>query len=156
MFGSRPRPAAVSLALLISALLAAFFAAHASGAVRLEETSGFESSLYSSSSSGKSASLTITRPAGVQPGDVMLAGVTARLSSSGRITAPNGWTQIRRDSNIGGTALTQALYYKVADSSDFGPFTWRFSSMTGVAGGIVAFHGVDPNAPVRALSLIHI
>jgi hypothetical protein len=75
---------------------------------------------------GKSASLTILRPAGALPGDLMFAGLTVRLSASERITAPSGWLQILRDSNIGGTSLTQALYYKIVDSSDFGPLTWRF------------------------------
>src|SRR6266545_1124752 len=108
MSGSRPRPAAALLALFLFGVLAAAFAPQASGVVRLDESqtsgasnSSSETSAYSSSSSGRSSSLTIARPAGVLPGDLMLAGVTARLSSSAQITPPSGWMQVRRDSNIG-------------------------------------------------------
>jgi hypothetical protein len=159
MFGSRPRPAAAALALFLSGVLAAALAPQAFGLVVFEEAqlSGITNtssgtSTHSSSSSGKSSSLRIARPVGVLPGDLMLAGLTARLSSSAQITPPSGWRQVRRDSNIGGATLTQALYYKTADSSDFGPFTWRFSSSTGVAGGIIAFSGLEQSAPVRASS----
>src|SRR5262245_56669595 len=153
MLGSRPRPAAISLVALLCAACAAVFAPHASGRVLLNEPAGnYASNSLNSSGAGKSSSMSLMKPGGVVPGDVMLAGVTARLASNARILAPNGWTLIRRDSNVGGTALTQALYYKVADSTDFGPFTWRFSTNTGFDGGITAFRGLDPTAPVRGVS----
>jgi hypothetical protein len=47
--------------------------------------------------------------------------VTARLSPGGSITGPAGWTLIRRDSNIGGAALSQVLYFMVATRSSSRP-----------------------------------
>src|SRR5215204_981527 len=66
----------------------------------------------------RASSLTVPNPGGVS-GEVVVGVVTARLSGSGSITAPFGWTEVRRDSNIGGAALSQALYTKVV--SDFEP-----------------------------------
>ena len=45
--------------------------------------------------------------------------------------------------------LTQAIYVRVATSSE--PFTtvWRVGSATGVAAGVAAYRGVDDNRPVQ-------
>ena len=102
--------------------------------------------------SSKSSSLTIARPSGVVGGHVMIAALTPRLSPSGTITAPLGWTLIRRDKNIGGTSLSQALFYKVVSTLEPSSYTWRFSSNVGATGGITAFGGVDTVAPVAANS----
>ena len=43
--------------------------------------------------------VTIQRPSTAVAGDVLVASVNARLSSSDSITAPTGWSLIRRDSS---------------------------------------------------------
>jgi len=92
-------------------------------------------------------------PPETQAGDLLLATVTARLSSRGRISPQGGWRRVRETSNVGGPALTQAVYYKFADASDPGRLqTWHFSSAAGAAGGVLAFGGVDPDAPIQAAS----
>ena len=93
--------------------------------------------------------ITIARPAGM-PGDLMLAVVTARLSPSGTISAPPGWTVVRRDSNVGGTALSQLLSYKLMTTLEPGSYTWRFSASVGATGGISTFANVDPVMPLNA------
>src|SRR6188508_2275246 len=54
--------------------------------------------------------LSLQRPSTTTAGDVLVASVNARLTGSAAITAPSGWTLIRRDSSVPGTRpLSQAL-----------------------------------------------
>ena len=59
---------------------------------------------------------------------------------------------MRRDSCVGpgNAVLTQAIYVRVATSSE--PFTtvWRVGSATGVAAGVAAYRGVDDDRPVQS------
>src|SRR5215207_5160413 len=161
MFGSRPRR--TDVVLMITAFLgvtalagAATPTAWGSQLMDPEESAvaperGIRVDGGSSSrTSSKSSSLTIARPSGVVVGNVMISAVTPRLSGSGTITGPLGWTLIRRDSNIGGTSLSQALFYKVATAFEPASYTWRFSSSVGATGEITSFAGVDTFAPVVA------
>ena len=62
---------------------------------------------------------TVARPATTTSGDVLIVSIDARLPSTASLTPPTGWSLIRRDSSTPGyPALTQALYYKVAGSSE--------------------------------------
>jgi hypothetical protein len=165
VFGCRPRTIVVSLAVAAAlgaigpsvpakAMLAwegsTYAATDAAPALTGDSTITWRSTL-SSATDSRSSSLTVGQPEGVVAGDLMLAAITAR--HSGSITAPAGWTLIRRDSNSSGSTLTQALYYKVVDAADNGSsYTWRFSASVGAAGGIMDFAGVDPAAPVVAHS----
>jgi parallel beta-helix repeat protein len=97
---------------------------------------------------GSASSLTIARPAGVQAGDVLVAGVTTRLSPTGAITAPAGWSLVRRDVAAGGANLLQAAFVRVTGAAEPGAYTWAFSSSTGAAGTIVAYGGIDTASPV--------
>ena len=92
--------------------------------------------------------LTIAQPPLVA-GDVMVAVITPRLSGGGAIGAPAGWTRVRRDSNIGGASLSQALYVKVATMFEPPSYRWTFSSPVDSTGGVTAFLGVDTLAPVQ-------
>ena len=78
----------------------------------------------------------------------MLAVVTVRLSGSETITAPFGWTLIRRDGSTSGAALSQVLLFRVATALEPAFYTWTFSSTAGATGGISAFGGVDVLSPV--------
>ena len=59
----------------------------------------------------RASSLTVPNPGGLG-GELLVGVVTARLSGGGSITAPVGWIEVRRDSNIGGAALSQALVHQ--------------------------------------------
>ena len=138
---TRTRALLTALAVLVLALPAA-----ASAAPTLRGSS-------SAASSAPTTVLTIARPAGVAAGDVLVAHVTARLSTSGRITAPDGWTLVRRDVNVAPYAsLTQEAYVKVAGSSEPASFRWTFSARVGAGGAIMAYSGVDTGSPVLASS----
>jgi hypothetical protein len=99
-----------------------------------------------------SAAVTVSRPAGLVAGDVLVASVSARAAATTPITAPAGWTQVRRDacSGSGGVLLTQALFVRVASPSEPPSTLWRLGAATGVAAGVSAYRGVDGAAPVQS------
>jgi parallel beta-helix repeat protein len=94
------------------------------------------------------AEVVVSRPAGVVPGDVMVAQFTYRGSVGAR--APSGWSLIRSDDYLSGTH--QATYSKVAGEGE--PSTYAFSSPSaqGKGVGIVAWRGIDTSRPVAASS----
>ena len=106
---------------------------------------------------GSSTSLTVAKPSGVAAGDTMIAAVDVRVAASVTLVAPSGWTLIRRDSNTSGyAALTQALYYRIAGSSEPGSWTWTFGASAAAAGAVVSFSGVDTTSPVDAHSGVYV
>jgi hypothetical protein len=80
--------------------------------------------------------------------DVLLAQITVRGGTGTTITAPAGWTQVRRDDS--GTTLAQAVYVLVAGASEPASYTWTFSSSQKASGGIAAYSGVNTATPVNA------
>jgi hypothetical protein len=85
-------------------------------------------------------SFSLSRPAGVAGGDVMLAAVS--LSETVTVTPPTGWTQVRVETN--GSTMRQAIYRKVATSGEPSSYPWGLSARTtSVAGAILAYEGVD-------------
>lgn len=103
----------------------------------------------SANNAGGATSLTISTPAGVLAGDVMIAQVTVRGGTGTTITPPAGWTKIRSDNST--TTLQQAAYYRVAGSSESASYAWSFgASSLKASGGIAAYIGVDNTTPVNA------
>jgi parallel beta-helix repeat protein len=105
-----------------------------------------------SESADPTYALTVATPNGVSGGQVLVAVVGIRQTAKYPITAPSGWTLVRRDSSSSGASLSQAVYVKVAGSSEPASYTWSFRYKTAAAGGIVAYAGVDPSSPVIAHS----
>ena len=80
--------------------------------------------------------LAVQRPTSTTSGDLLVASIDARLSGADSIVPPNGWSLIRRDSNAPPYApLSQALYYKVAGSSEPASYSWTLG-LVGLRGGI--------------------
>ena len=95
------------------------------------------------------STLAVSRPSTTNSGDVLIASVYAGLPGSATITPPSGWALIRRDSSTPGYAsLTQALYYKVATSSEPAAYVWSVGSQASAAGAILDFKGIDTTSPV--------
>ena len=105
----------------------------------------------SAATPAEASSITLSRPSAVSSGDVLVAVVDARLYASGVITAPPGWSLVRRDSTAL-SALTQAIYIRTATSSEPSSYTWGLSSRVSAAAAILAYAGVDRGAPVAAVS----
>jgi hypothetical protein len=122
-----------------------------------EMASAAPPSLRSTSSAVRASSyaLAISRPAGVVAGDVLVADLVIRLRARAAILAPSGWRLVRRDRSAPSHGpLSQALYYKVAGSSEPSAYTWKWPSryQAGATGGIFAYSGVDAEAPIEAHS----
>src|SRR5262245_35257586 len=110
MAGSRPRDIA-ALTLFASLVLAASQGASASGRSAGPASGNAEAivlhGVSRSTTSGRARSMRLAVPPETQAGDLLLATVTARLSSRGRISPQGGWRRVRETSNVGGPALTQ-------------------------------------------------
>ena len=92
-------------------------------------------------------SLSVNKPAGTLLGDVMVASIAVRPETA-TITAPAGWTLVRRMDNTSSTANSLAVYFKVAGASEPASFTWTFSDSAGSVGGIQSFSGIDTANPL--------
>ncbi|HEU5284419.1 MAG TPA: DUF6701 domain-containing protein [Burkholderiales bacterium] len=93
--------------------------------------------------------LTIPTPAGTLAGDVMIASIAVRPSGTA-ITAPAGWTLVRQTVQANGDSNVLATYYRVAVAGEPADHTWTFApaGISGAAGGILSFAGVDLGNPV--------
>jgi hypothetical protein len=99
-------------------------------------------------STGRSETLTIARPAKLVPGDVMVAALAVR-TATGTISPPAGWTLIRRDmSGNVGAELSQALYYRISSSREPSSYAWAFASPVSANGAILAYGGVSRRHPI--------
>jgi hypothetical protein len=98
----------------------------------------------SSGRNTKANTLLLAAPAGVAPGDVMVAAVAVRGTTT--ITAPAGWTFVRLDNAA--NYVIQAVYVRAATAAEPPSSTWKFSGAVPAAGGIMAYAGVDTAAPV--------
>jgi hypothetical protein len=101
------------------------------------------------SSSGV-GSITITAPAGLASGDVMIAYVAQNTGGLPAVSAaPTGWTAVlERDD---GSSIGGSVYYRVATSADAAGttnYTWTFQQSEPSGGLILAFSGVSATAPV--------
>src|SRR4051794_8569859 len=91
--------------------------------------------------------LTIAKPTGTVLNDVLIAAIGVDANTPA-ITAPAGWTLVRRVDNTNATANTLAIYRKTAGSAEPANYSWTLSASTGSAGGIMAFSGVDLQNPI--------
>ncbi|MBX3463410.1 MAG: Ig-like domain-containing protein [Planctomycetes bacterium] len=106
--------------------------------------------LRASSSAGASSgvlSLVVSTPSGTAAGDVLLAAVAVRPASVS-VTAPAGWTQIRRSNNNATNANALLLFRRLATAGEPGSHTFTLSASTGSVAGIAAFRFVDAADPV--------
>jgi len=101
------------------------------------------------------ASVSLTIPAAVVVGDVMVASCLVPGPASKVVATPTGWTLIRDDDSIaGGFHQHQTLFYKVAASGDVGGATTVLFDLnpnnSWLAATLVAYSGVDPTTPIQA------
>jgi hypothetical protein len=91
-------------------------------------------------------SISINAPAGVVPGDVLVA--TVAKSGAEALTTPAGWTKV--DSVLDNSTMYLGLYWRVAASGDQASFSWTWAGGTSryAAGGISAYIDVDNDNPV--------
>jgi len=101
---------------------------------------------------GSAGALTIARPAGIAPGQALIASIAARPRSM-TVSAPAGWTQMTfTDQTNGGTTtapggMSLITYYKIVTTSEPANYTWTFANPSNsggsAVGGVLAFSGID-------------
>ena len=100
-----------------------------------------------SNSTSSSSNLTITKPAGLQVGDLIVASLTG-FSGSGTFTTLSGWTLINSVRCSEGEVNVQ---YKVADSGDVAASNFTFAAPvpTFNAGSLLRISGYNSIAPIE-------
>ena len=93
----------------------------------------------SSNIAESSTTITVTKPAGVVDGDVMVASLESS-NTSGPTAAPAGWTLLRSWGQ-------STVYWKVA-SSEPASYQWTYGATANTVGAITAYSGVDTVNPV--------
>ena len=138
--GYRAWVAALSLILTFSLMMSQF--AYAAIAFRAAS---------SGNNAGGANSLSISMPTGVVEGDVMIAVISVRGGTGTAIsTVPTGWAMI--NSNNSTTDIKSAMYYKIAITSEAGPYVWGWGSSLKASGVLSAYSGVDNSAPIMTHS----
>ncbi len=141
-----------AVALLLAALAFASTSRFGAGSPSAATSPSLRSA--SSAQSAGSSSVTVSRPAGTSAGDVLVAAVTARVDAATAVSAPSGWTLVRRDDCSGSaqTVLAQSVYYRVAGGSEPASYTFSSPVPTGVASSVLAYTGVDTASPIEGSS----
>ncbi len=93
--------------------------------------------------------LDITKPTGVQQGDLMLAGLAVNNGST--ITPPSGWSAVSGADVTSGSTRFQ-LFSKYAGASEASTYTFTASGSSKHAGGITALRDTATSSPVNAVS----
>lgn len=98
--------------------------------------------------SAEQTSITVTKPANLVAGDIMLAYV--QVAKDQAVTAPSGWTLIRQlTSSDPSNPFRSLVYYKVAGSSEPAGYTWSWATACAAMAAILAYRGVDAAAPIH-------
>ncbi len=102
------------------------------------------------------SSITVNRPGGTAVDDVMIAQITLDGVFT-TITPPAvSWTLIDlRSTTTAGDQMTQAVYWRRVAAGEPASYTWSWGTPKHVAGGIVAYRGVDATgSPIDAFGAV--
>ncbi|HVN28838.1 MAG TPA: Ig-like domain-containing protein, partial [Candidatus Binataceae bacterium] len=106
-------------------------------------------STSTASASSATTGLTINAPAGVSPGDVLIAQIAVTGGSNAPVTGPSGWNLAAH--NNSGTSFVQAVYYHVVPASpaERASYKWSWTGTSNNAvGGIADYENVNPQNPI--------
>ena len=104
----------------------------------------------SSLGGGNGTSFTVSRPAGIAVGDVLLAVVTAKQRGGANvISAPAGWTSVVL-TDAGSGEFRQQVFWKAVAAGDPASDTFTTSSSERAAALMLAYRGVDGVNPIAA------
>jgi hypothetical protein len=95
-------------------------------------------------------SITIARPTGLVPDNLMVAAVAIRGAAAATVTAPTGWTLISSQDN--GSSSCLAVWWKVAGASEPANFTFGWTGSFRAYGYIMRFGAVETSAPIDAFA----
>jgi hypothetical protein len=101
----------------------------------------------SSSSTIGATSLAVPAPAGIQPGDVLIAVIAVRGNPT---VTSSGWTLLLNTGS--GIVMHEVTFVHVAGGAEPASYTWTFSVSQAAVGEIAAYSGVDPLHPVDVVA----
>ena len=104
-------------------------------------------SIATGSTSAASDHVTVPTPKGVLPKDVIVAQVAVRSGTPITLTAPAGWSLVRRNNDSGGQ-IAEGVYVHVILGSEPSSYTWNFTSGNNAVVGIAAYSGINTAAPI--------
>lgn len=88
------------------------------------------------------ASLTVTTPASIVAGDVLIAAIGHRGGSS-TLTPPSGWSEILNSGTNTAPSIRTRVYSRVVTGSEAADYAWGISTNNAMWGMIVALRGVN-------------
>jgi len=93
--------------------------------------------------------ISITKPSGLNIGDIMIATIAKYKNGDNTIPSLTGWTVISKTSMGGGSGRTCALLYRIVDGSEGATFTFALgtTNVNFAEGSIIAFTGNDHTTP---------
>jgi len=94
---------------------------------------------------GESSTITVTRPDGVQPGDLLVAALMFDRGKKIEVTPPAGWTLIRRSNSY--RYVGMATYYRLATASEPNSYSFPLDEKIKWAASISRISGADPEKP---------
>jgi type II secretory pathway pseudopilin PulG len=94
------------------------------------------------------SSITIARPSGLVPDNLMVAAVAIRGAAATTVTAPSGWTLISSQDNGSNGCL--AVWWKTAGAAEATDFTFGWTGPFRAYGYIMRFGAVETSAPINA------
>jgi hypothetical protein len=112
-------------------------------------TIAFKAATTTEVPSSGSMSIVLSRPTGTTTGDLLLAAMfwgSTNNSTLPSMTAPTGWTLLRRTDNSPEASLS--VYYKIATASEPSSYTFDTSTGMSAAGWIAAYSGVNQTTPI--------
>ena len=101
-------------------------------------------------SSGKSTSITVTRPTGLVAGDLMLALVVQNKTNQ-TISAATGWTLVHNSDDT--REPKTVIFRRTAAGSEAANYSFTSTDNEAIAAGVVAYRNVDTTAPVNATAM---
>lgn len=95
-----------------------------------------------------STSVTITKPADLVSGMLLITGLQFLSGSNATITPPasGGWTLINRTNN--GTVSGMAAYWKLATGSEPASYVWSIAGESGFIGFMTSFANINTTTPL--------
>ena len=105
----------------------------------------YRSSSTANTATTPASSLVVSMPTGVQPNDNLFAAIAVDGGSGATISTPTGWTLLQSGSES--TDLLLVIFWRLADGTEAGSYTWTFDSARNASGSIDAYSGGSLKIP---------
>jgi chitodextrinase len=99
----------------------------------------------SKAATSKAKAISISRPASVTPGMLMVVSVDVR--GVPKVTAPTGWALVTSSKASSGKTMVKYTFSRIASTSEPSAYTFRFDSSHAASGLLVAASGVASATP---------